>query len=269
MPLNIQQGLFMVKKLLKTTKIKKAKSSEIDLNIIIDKINEGYLSEKGPSYSKKKSFAPSTLVYNHGICPRYWYLAFEGATFEDTVTAKQVANMENGSKSHDRIQDALKKSGIEEERIELQIIHKNPPIFGYGDALLNIDNNDVLLEIKTVDDIGFERIQQSNKPRSYHVLQALVYMKVLNVSTGVILYENKNTHDMVLFPISVTKEYKDYVNYMFDWMTEVRQAWENKTLPKRPFRTKTKVCERCPLVNLCYELPEGTVNIKRRKEFEL
>jgi CRISPR/Cas system-associated exonuclease Cas4 (RecB family) len=259
----------MVSKLLKNVKIKKIKGSEIDLNIIIEKINEGYLVDKSPKFMKKKTFAPSTLVYNHGICPRYWYLAFEGGTFEDEVTARQVANMENGSRSHDRIQEALKKSGVPEENIELKISNGNPPIFGYGDALLNIDNNEVLLEIKTVDDVGFERIQQANKPRAYHVLQALIYMKILNVSMGAILYENKNTHDMVLFPLTVTKEHKDYVNYMFEWMEEVYQAWIDKKLPKRPFKTKTKICQRCPLVSLCYELPEGKLNIKRRKEFEL
>jgi CRISPR/Cas system-associated exonuclease Cas4 (RecB family) len=259
----------MVSKLLKNVKTKKIKGSEIDLNIIIEKINEGYLVDKSPKFMKKKTFAPSTLVYNHGICPRYWYLAFEGGTFEDEVTARQVANMENGSKSHDRIQEALKKSGIPEENIELKISNINPPIFGYGDALLNIDNNEVLLEIKTVDDVGFERIRQANSPRAYHVLQALIYMKILNVSMGAILYENKNTHDMVLFPLTVIKKHKDYVNYMFEWMEEVYQAWTNKELPKRPFKTKTKVCQRCPLVNLCYELPDGTLNIKRRKEFEL
>ena len=259
----------MVSKLLKNVKIKKIQGSEIDLNIIIEKINEGYLVDKSPRFMKKKTFAPSTLVYNHGICPRYWYLAFEGGTFEDEVTARQVANMENGSKSHDRIQEALKKSGVPEENIELKISNDNPPIFGYGDALLNIDNSDVLLEIKTVDDIGFERIQQANKPRAYHVLQALLYMKILNVSMGAILYENKNTHDMVLFPLTVTKEHKEYVNYMFDWMEEVYQAWKDKNIPKRPFKTKTKICQKCPLANLCYELPDGTLNIKRRKEFEL
>lgn len=259
----------MVSKLLKNAKVKKEKSSEIDLNIIIEKINQGYLVDRVPKFMKKKTFAPSTLVYNHGICPRYWYLAFEGGTFEDEVTARQVANMENGSKSHDRIQEALKKTGVPEENIELKISNSNPPIFGYGDAILNIKDNDVLLEIKTVDDIGFERIQQANKPRAYHVLQALIYMKILNISMGAILYENKNTHDMVLFPLTVTKEYKEYVNYMFDWMSEVYKAWKDKNIPKRPFKTKTKICQKCPLVNLCYELPDGTLNIKRRKEFEI
>jgi CRISPR/Cas system-associated exonuclease Cas4 (RecB family) len=259
----------MVKKLLTSTSIKKSEDSEIDLNIIIDKINEGYLSDRGPRFITKKTFAPSTLVYNHGICPRYWYLAFEGGTFEDEVTPKQVANMENGSKSHDRIQEAIKKTGVPTKRIELKITHNDPPIFGYGDGLLKIKDNDVLLEIKTVDDIGFERIKQANKPRSYHALQALLYMKILNVSIGAILYENKNTHDMMVFPLTVTKAYKDYINYMFDWMKEVYKAWEDKEMPKRPFRGKTKVCQNCPLVTTCYDLPDGTLNIKRRKEFEL
>lgn len=256
----------MVRKLLKSTIIKKSESNQIDLSMIIEKINDGYLVGKEPQFAKKKSFAPSTLVYNHGICPRYWYLAFEGNVFESNNTSQQVANMENGSKSHDRIQEAIQKTGIAKET-EFKIINNDPPIFGYGDLLVDIKENDVVVEIKTVDDVGFQRITQSNKPRSYHVLQTLIYMKIMNVSTGAILYENKNTHDMMVFPISVTEEYKEYLSYMFDWMRDVYSAWKNQTMPKRPFRGKTKVCQNCPVVNACYDLPDGTLDIKRRKDF--
>ena len=94
---------------------------------------------------KKKTFAPSTLVYGHGECARYWYLAFEGGDFEDLSNPFAVANMSNGTLSHGRIQEALLKSGIakgfvdedylaetgkEKLTTEFKIFNSDPPIFG-------------------------------------------------------------------------------------------------------------------------------------------
>lgn len=261
----------MVKKLLKSTIEKKKEKSSIDLDIIIQKINEGYFlkdEKRTTRFQQKKRFSPSTLVYNHGICPRFWYLAFEGAVFKESNTAIEYANMDNGTKTHDRIKESLRPTGIviaEEKVIDV----KNPPIFGYADLLLNIENQNILGEIKTVSADGFERIKMSGKPRSYHVLQLLIYMKILDMGTGAIIYENKNTHELMIYPVTVTKEYKEYMEYLFDWMKEVYSAWQNKTLPLRPFRTKTKICQKCPIVDVCYSMGDGTINIKRRKDFEL
>jgi CRISPR/Cas system-associated exonuclease Cas4 (RecB family) len=257
----------MVKKLLQSRLKKTLDKGKIDLDVIIEKINDGYLVGKEPKVVKKKTFAPSTLVYGHGICPRYWYLAFDGTMFEETITSKQVANMESGSKSHERIQAAIEKTGVVKQKEE-KISHNNPPIFGVLDLLVEINENDVIVEIKTVDDIGFDRIRQYGKPRSYHVLQLLIYMKILDLGTGAVLYENKNTHEMMVFPITVTPEYKEFITYMFDWMREVYSAWQERKLPKRPFKTKTKVCQSCPVVNTCYQLPDGDISIKKRRDFE-
>ena len=71
---------------------------------LIEKIKSGYVVDRGPKETKKKTFAPSTIAYGHGECPRYWYLAFDGNIFEDNTEPDAVANMESGTLSHDRIQ---------------------------------------------------------------------------------------------------------------------------------------------------------------------
>jgi CRISPR/Cas system-associated exonuclease Cas4 (RecB family) len=260
----------MVKKLLKSTIEKKVEKDSINLDVIIQKINEGYLlkEKRGTRFQKKERFSPSSLVYNHGECPRFWYLAFEGGTFKDDNTPMQYANMDNGTKTHERIKEALRPTGIVIEE-EKPVSVKYPPIFGYADLLLDINSQKVLGEIKTVSSEGFERIQLSGKPRSYHVLQLLIYMKILDLPTGAIIYENKNTHELLVFPVTVTEHYKDYIKYLFGWMEQVYDAWKQKTLPKRPYRSKTKVCQKCPLVETCYSMEDGEVDIKRIKPFEL
>ena len=45
-------------------------------------------------------------------CARYWYIAFDGAEFEDNSDDYGVANRTNGTLSHARIQQAMMDSGI-------------------------------------------------------------------------------------------------------------------------------------------------------------
>ena len=83
------------------------KSHILDGAALIEKINSGYIANQKPKHTKKKTFAPSGIVFGHGECPRYWYLAFEGNIFESDNDAYDVANMTAGTMSHDRIQQAM------------------------------------------------------------------------------------------------------------------------------------------------------------------
>ena len=99
----------------------------INTQEVIEKIESGYLVNDRDTFKTKKSFSPSTLVYGHGACPRYWYLAFHGAEFNDVVTPHQVANMRNGSLAHERIQQAIADAGIlvPKKRRSFIVIHQS------------------------------------------------------------------------------------------------------------------------------------------------
>ena len=85
---------------------------QTDAKELVNVIQQGYLVGRDPEHKQKKTFGPSTIAYGYGECPRYWYLAFEGAIFEDDSDAYAIANMTNGTLSHGRIEAAFKNSGI-------------------------------------------------------------------------------------------------------------------------------------------------------------
>jgi hypothetical protein len=64
-----------------------SRPSFLDKDALIQKINSGYTVNRVDKFAQKKSFAPSTIAFSHGECPRYWYLAFEGANFVDNADA--------------------------------------------------------------------------------------------------------------------------------------------------------------------------------------
>lgn len=240
-----------------------SRPSFLDTQELIDKINYGYIAKRVDKFQTKKTFAPSTIAYSHGECPRYWYLAFEGANFTDNADAYGGANMTAGTKSHERIQQAMADAGILKDA-EFKITYSDPPIFGYGDVILDWAGEDLLGEIKTMPMEGFEYRKAAGKPKTGHLIQLLIYMKILGKTKAVLIYENKNNHDLLILPVEVTpgSYYVQWVNQAFEWMRDVRKAWENKQLPSKNYRSNSKICKTCPLRATCDAAGEGLIKIK-------
>ena len=237
------------------------KKSFLNTDDLIEKIRSGYTINRVPKWQQKKTFAPSTIAFSHGECARYWYLAFEGGVFEDNADAYGGANMTSGTKSHERIQQAMKDAGMLIDS-EFKIVNNDPPIFGYGDVILNWEGEELLGEIKTMPQEGFEYRKASGKAKAGHLIQLLIYMKVLKKSKAVLIYENKNNHDLLIIPVEINDYYKKWVNQTFDWMKEVRKSWEEKKLPEKNYRSNSRICKTCPLSKVCADAGKGEVKIK-------
>ena len=251
----------MAKNLLQQVMLKtETAKSFLNTKELIEKINYGYIAKRGTKIQQKKTFAPSTIAYSHGECPRYWYLAFEGAEFTDSADAYGGANMTAGTKSHERIQQAMEDAGILKDS-EFKVTWEDPPIFGFGDVILDWGGEDLLGEIKTMPMEGFEYRQKAGKPKVGHLIQLLIYMRILNKTKAVLIYENKNNHDLLVLPVEINDYYIKWVNQAFDWMKTVRKAWEDKTLPEKNYRSNSKICKTCPIRAACDVAGKGDIKI--------
>jgi CRISPR/Cas system-associated exonuclease Cas4 (RecB family) len=249
----------MAKNLIQQVMVK-PKESAINVDGLIEKIQSGYLVDRGPKHQKKKSFSPSSIAYGHGECPRYWYLAFDGAEFADDADAYAVANMSNGTLSHDRIQTAMEKSGILKEK-EVKVIYDDPPIFGFADGVIDWNSYDYPIEIKTMREESFQYRKTSNEPPDYHLIQLLIYMKIMNKDKGLFVYESKNSHELHIIPVELKPEYAEWLDKAFQWMRDVRSAWTDQTLPIKPYRSNSKICKNCPVKSTCDNAGKGVLKI--------
>jgi len=260
--------------MIKSETRKSIKKTVFNLSGLTEKIASGYLAANKSEVKTKKTFAPSTLSYGYGECPRYWYFAFSGATFDEKSDAYGIANRTNGTYSHERIQDALINSGIVkifetknektqelEKTTEFQVSNDSPPIYGWADGVINWNNEELLLEIKTADVKGFEYRKRTGKAKKAHILQILIYMKVLGYKRGIILYENKNDHELVPILVEVDDYYREYMNNVFDWMRKVRAGWMKNELPNKNYRSNSKICSDCPVKKTCDEAGAGVIKI--------
>lgn len=255
----------MAKNLLKSVMLKAedkitAKESFLDTSALIEKIQHGYIINRVDKHQQKKTFAPSTIAFSHGECPRYWYIAFEGAIFTDNADAYGGANMTAGTKSHERIQQAMHDAGILKDS-EFKVTSQDPPIFGYGDVILDWGGEDLLGEIKTMPNEGFEYRKAAGKPKLGHLVQLVIYMKILKRERAVLIYENKNNHELLVLPVVLNDYLKGWVDSTFDWMRTVRKAWEDKQLPTKNYRSNSKICKTCPVRATCDAAGVGTLKI--------
>jgi CRISPR/Cas system-associated exonuclease Cas4 (RecB family) len=238
-------------------------SEPFDSDKLSAAIEAGYLSQaRANKFTKKVSFAPSSIGYNHARCARYWFMAFEGAMFEESVDAMGIANMSNGTYAHERIQKVLEDAGILVAK-EVEITLKDPPIRGYVDAMVRLDGEILVGEIKTTRQEAFMFKQNSMKPSINHLYQILIYLRATGKQNGFLLYENKSDNTFLIIPVTMDERNSKILDDALDWLREVYLNSQEGALPTRPFTKKSKECKGCPLFKVCWdEKPDGEVEIK-------
>ena len=265
----------------KSTK-KKVKNSEEDENFVEGlptAINAGYLVKTKTKFVKKNNFSASGLTYGAGECPRYWTLAFDGQITYDNSDAMGVANRTQGTLGHGRIQEAIEASGLLAQDLEMDPIPRkysqqthpamefrvktdDPPFDGYGDVMIDYKGERLVGEIKTIRNDEFEYRKINRRSKMAHLMQLLLYMKVWKMRKGVMIYENKNTHELLTLPVVVNEHYRAWAEEAFDWMKLVYKNWQEKQLPEIPYRSNSKICKVCPIQKACAEAGDGTIKIK-------
>ena len=213
---------------------------------------EAVLSEKRPdAFTQKKTFSPSSIGYGNGNCPRYWFIAFTGAEFENETDAMGVINMDNGTYVHERIQKIMAKTPVFKAN-ETEVTHDDPPIRGFADTFIDWNGVEVIGEIKSAKQAIFDIRQAEMQPLPYHKVQLLTYMKIRGAKQGFFFYENKNDNSFLIIPINMDEKNTKLVDDVWGWMRKVYSAYEAGTLPERKFTKSTWACKGCPVKKTCW-----------------
>ena len=223
--------------------------------------------------TERFALADGILTMN---CPRRWYLSFSGAEFDESADAVGIANMENGSAFHDRIQKLFTDAGIMAEE-EKELIVEDPPIRGFIDAIAEIDGVRAVGEFKSTRDESFVHRRYSGNPMAYHLYQVLIYMYFEKIDQGFLFYENKNDQTFLTIPIRMNDYTRKIIEDAIEWMRKVHGNWKKdvidededgnpvvsyENLPTRPWTRRNKNCQQCPVFNECWEnRPDGEVDL--------
>ena len=76
-----------------------------------------------------------------------------------------------------------------------------------------------------------------------------------------LLYEDKNDQSIVIVPVKMNDTNKKYIEYIFMWMADVRNLYEEDKMPTRPFTKSSSNCKYCPVKKTCWSKKEseGTI----------
>jgi len=82
---------------------------------------------------------------------------------------------------------------------EIQTRYDNPCIHGRADFILNFPEfGRAIVELKTINERGFSNL---SVPKSDHAIQIQIYLNILNIDNGFVLYECKNDQQLKSFHI--------------------------------------------------------------------
>ena len=224
---------------------------------LVRKIKESFTDETKKSYIKKKTFAPSSLGWGEGKCPRAWFIKFTGVDIEQTTSFKQKSNMDSGSDRHDFLQKYLAANEELEIVIEQELKSIDPPIRAFADAVLKLGEEYIPLEIKTASDQAYGYRVSSFKPAAYNKLQLLIYCFILDAKLGLLFYENRNDFENLIIPVFMADE-KEYMDYLVQWLRDVYAAFESGFIPNffEGKRKNSKICNECVFAQQCEDIGE-------------
>lgn len=172
------------------------------VKIVTDAIDT-YLQSRDTSEGRATGcFHPSELHQ----CPRKIYDSYMGIKLHSGMSEPRLQRVaDNGHGVHARIQAYLRESGLLVDD-EVAVHDEELQICGHCDGIIrghiSKDDNLGVLEIKSINETGFRNLF---KPKPEHVGQVSLYMFLLDLKWGCLLYENKNDQRLTEFFIEYDK----------------------------------------------------------------
>jgi hypothetical protein len=144
-------------------------------------------------------FHPSSLGVKYGDCMRRAVYLLQGVEKKSRLESRIMRVFANGHAVHHRLEASLKAMGGINFKDEVVIEYDNPPVRGHADGTLEWMGRKIVVEIKSCSDEVFFNRSKFKKPKDEHFAQVNLYAYILGYDTVWIIYENKNTQELMFF----------------------------------------------------------------------
>ena len=206
-------------------------------NIILNAISK--------SFDDKKSNHKKISVTEAIQCLRKSYFRRK---IPHRIPETNMMHMMVGRAVHEYLQKCF--SEFNDAEIEFEVRVEDDLISGYVDAVLKIDNEEYLLEFKTVKDVP-------NKPQSLHRLQLNTYLALYSSpfksNCGFVVYIPKTSKPMRIYSVKLNLDDFAYVRRRAEILAE---ALHKEIIPHAEMSSS---CYFCEFHEICRDL-EGDTN---------
>lgn len=195
-------------------------------------------------------YRPSSL--GDGCKRMLYYIRMKLGENDDKKDSVLLEICQNGTNRHEDIQNIIanmpnvtvldveevvkeaKSRGINsrfvkwnEDRTEARCVNEDLQIYFQADGVLKYKGKEVILEIKTIHQFGFDKL---TKPLDKHIRQATCYAYGLGINYVLFFYEDRNFMKKKAFLYEITEE---DIKYMFDKVADVERSIAMKTPPPK------------------------------------
>ena len=219
------------------------KSSDQITSELLFAIDENLEKRNAPVIKKVGGFHPSYT----NQCARYWHYLFEGTEVETSFKPQTYRIFDNGHAVHDRLYSYLREMGILVAE-EIPVTHEDPPIEGTADGIIDWYGHK-LIELKSISSEGFHYRQIYKKPKDEHFRQAQIYMRCLDLSSGYVIYENKNNQEIL--PIYIERD-DVFIDKLFKKYSKIYSDFKEGKMPAQPYKRTSAKCMACDLADKCW-----------------
>lgn len=213
---------------------------------LVQAINDHLEQKSKPFFKKKKGFSPSET----NNCARRMVYMFRGVEMIPTTDGRAYRIFDTGHDFHARMTRYFREMKILIGE-EVKVSYADPPIpVAYIDAIIRWEDKKSIVELKSIGEDGFAYRKTFNKPKDDHVQQVRIYMRLTKIEDAYIIYENKNTQEILVFKVEQDEE---EINKLFKKWSKTYKMYTDGDLPKRPVRSpESKKCTYCELKAMCW-----------------
>jgi CRISPR/Cas system-associated exonuclease Cas4 (RecB family) len=209
-------------------------------------IDEFYLE------NQKKREQTRFYVTDSGKCPRAVFFKFKNAPHEpfDPRIMRIFEHGENIHRSIFNILYRLRMGVVTEVPIPSQEI-----ISGRADAILCIENQNYVLDIKSMNSMIFRNL---TAPKEDNVYQIQLYMHFFNIKKGILLYVDKDRQELKEFFLDYDE---NLCKSLLDKFHALKDQVEKNILPPRlEDYPRNWQCRYCQFKDICKLAKEENLN---------
>lgn len=199
------------------------------------------LVEKTLSVPREKKEITSWHASGLGSCPTGRYLERSGVEPDEDYDARTLRVFSAGTKFEEWIlglaKESLPGSGITLEE-QVRIKDEALGVSGYADCVVGLPGgNKLVYEIKSKHSRSFWYMGKMKEgAMKQHKMQVWVYLKVLGIPEGRILYISKDDLSTLEFPVKLDDA--DVEKLVMDELAMLNEAWSKKLPPPVLFDSK-------------------------------
>ena len=182
-------------------------------------------------------------ITDAGKCPRAVFFKFKNAP-KEAIEPRLMRIFEHGESIHRNIFNILYRLKIgctTEIRIPEQEI-----VSGRADAILCMDNENYVLDIKSINSMLFRKLEA---PKEENIYQVQLYMHFFGIKKGILLYVDKDQQNLKEFYLDYNEPLcKD----LMDKFHTLKGQIETNIIPaKLPDFPKNWQCQYCTYKDIC------------------